>query len=92
MLSFFLLFKLLSISLGLYVFNLIQDYQKQEKEAALFAKKQRSYKLLDADDDDDEGDGSVTATSAASYPGKTESHRKHFRRKNETHDNEDDEA
>ncbi|XP_039127211.1 pre-mRNA-splicing factor ATP-dependent RNA helicase DEAH1 isoform X3 [Dioscorea cayenensis subsp. rotundata] len=68
------------------------DYQKQEKEAALFAKKQMSYKLLDADDDDDEGAGSVTATSAASQPGKKESHRKRFRRKNETQDDEDDEV
>ncbi|XP_039127210.1 pre-mRNA-splicing factor ATP-dependent RNA helicase DEAH1 isoform X2 [Dioscorea cayenensis subsp. rotundata] len=70
----------------------MSDYQKQEKEAALFAKKQMSYKLLDADDDDDEGAGSVTATSAASQPGKKESHRKRFRRKNETQDDEDDEV
>ncbi|XP_039127879.1 pre-mRNA-splicing factor ATP-dependent RNA helicase DEAH1-like isoform X2 [Dioscorea cayenensis subsp. rotundata] len=72
--------------------SLEKDYQRQEKEAALFAKKQMSYKLLDADDDDDEGAGSVTATSAASQPGKKESHRKRFRRKNETQDDEDDEV
>ncbi|KAJ0980676.1 hypothetical protein J5N97_008931 [Dioscorea zingiberensis] len=67
----------------------MSDYQKEEKMALLFAKKQRSYKLLDADDNDDGADP-VPTTSVASQPRKSEPHRKRFRKKNETQDNEDD--
>ncbi|KAG1347828.1 pre-mRNA-splicing factor ATP-dependent RNA helicase DEAH1 [Cocos nucifera] len=67
----------------------LTNYQKEEKEAAQFAKKQRSYKLLDADDD--EGDDRVPSTSATSQPGKKGSHQKRFRKKSETQESEDDE-
>lgn len=69
---------------------MFQNYQKEEKEAAQFAKKQRSYKLLDAADD--EGDDRVPSTSATSQPGKMGSHQKRFRKKSETQESEDDEA
>ncbi|XP_010939275.1 pre-mRNA-splicing factor ATP-dependent RNA helicase DEAH1 isoform X1 [Elaeis guineensis] len=67
----------------------LSNYQKEEKEAAQFAKKQRSYKLLDADDD--EGDDRLPSTSATSQPGKMGSHQKRFRKKSETQESEDDE-
>ncbi|XP_020096072.1 pre-mRNA-splicing factor ATP-dependent RNA helicase DEAH1-like isoform X2 [Ananas comosus] len=67
-----------------------QSYQKEEREAALFAKKQRSYKLLEPEDDD--GDDQVASTTSTSQPGKVTSNRKHFRKKSETQDSDDDEA
>ncbi|OAY84052.1 putative pre-mRNA-splicing factor ATP-dependent RNA helicase DHX16 [Ananas comosus] len=68
----------------------LSSYQKEEREAALFAKKQRSYKLLEPEDDD--GDDQVASTTSTSQPGKVTSNRKHFRKKSETQDSDDDEA
>lgn len=59
-------------------------YQKQEREAVQFAKKQTSYKLLDADDEDD-GDTQIQVVQQ----GKSSS-KKRFRKKGETHESEDD--
>lgn len=67
----------------------LSNYEQEEKQAAQFAKKQRSYKLLDADDD--EGDDQVPSSGATSQPGKVGSHQKRFRKKSETQDSEDDE-
>ncbi|WOL07745.1 pre-mRNA-splicing factor ATP-dependent RNA helicase DEAH1 isoform X2 [Canna indica] len=66
------------------------NYQKTEKEAAQLARKQRSYKLLDADDEDID-----TNTSTSHVSSRTEkvcSHQKRFRKKTEIDDGEDDEA
>lgn len=69
---------------------LSQNYQKAEKEATQFAKKQRSYKLLDADDEDI--DSHAPANHVDSQMEKVGSHRKRFRKKSQTDDAEDDEA
>jgi len=61
-----------------------QSYQKQEREAAQFAKKQSSYKLLDADDEDD-SDNQISNTKQGKGSAK-----KRFRKKGEAHDSEDD--
>ncbi|RWW62432.1 hypothetical protein BHE74_00030443, partial [Ensete ventricosum] len=67
-----------------------QNYQKDEKEATQLAKKQRSYKLLDADDEDI--DSYAPANHVDSQMEKVGSHRKRFRKKSQTDDAEDDEA
>ncbi|XP_078430024.1 pre-mRNA-splicing factor ATP-dependent RNA helicase DEAH1-like [Wolffia australiana] len=66
----------------------LSDYQKQEKEAASLAKKQRSYKLLDAEDEDSE----TVATKVTSRPEKPDSQRKQFRKRSEAVDIEDNEV
>ncbi|GJS34756.1 pre-mRNA-splicing factor ATP-dependent RNA helicase DEAH1-like protein isoform X1 [Tanacetum coccineum] len=63
-------------------------YKQQEQEAAMLARKQKSYKLLEADDDD-ENDGSG---SVASQSKKTDKRVKRFRKKSENQEDEDDEG
>lgn len=67
-------------------------YQKQEREAALLVRKQRTYQLLDADDDDDDMPVSVNKKSAsiASESKKLDSSKKRFRRKSDNPDEDDD--
>ncbi|XP_054805556.1 pre-mRNA-splicing factor ATP-dependent RNA helicase DEAH1-like isoform X1 [Prosopis cineraria] len=65
-------------------------YQKQEREAAMLVRKQKTYTILDADDDDDSNDGSSMRTGSESR--KTEGRKKRFRKKNEVDDDEDDEV
>ncbi|KAL9243279.1 hypothetical protein vseg_017186 [Gypsophila vaccaria] len=67
-------------------------YQKQEREAALLVRKQRTYQLLDADDEDDIVPAEENKVSAISEPKKIESHKKRFRRKRDEEDDEDDEV
>ncbi|GAB4845413.1 Pre-mRNA-splicing factor ATP-dependent RNA helicase DEAH1 [Ancistrocladus abbreviatus] len=68
-------------------------YQKQEKEAAMLVRKQRTYQLLDADDEDDDDDVSAVdnkpSTTMASGR-KGDSHKKRFRKKSETQDKDND--
>ncbi|KAL4036181.1 hypothetical protein IC575_004908 [Cucumis melo] len=61
-------------------------YQKQEREAAMLARKQKTYALLDADDEDD-----VEDKGRSSDLKETENRKRHFRRKNEYQEDEDDE-
>ncbi|KAG5522752.1 hypothetical protein RHGRI_034784 [Rhododendron griersonianum] len=75
----------------------INAYQKQEREAALLVRKQKTYSLLEADDDDDHdvggGSGNGSHISAASEVRKADdSHKKRFRKKTENQEDEDDEA
>ncbi|KAK8537612.1 hypothetical protein V6N12_043765 [Hibiscus sabdariffa] len=73
-------------------------YQKQEREAAIIARKQRTYAILDADDDEDD---TVTNSSVhnqssneptfASETRKADKHRKRFRKKIESEQDEDEE-
>ncbi|KAL4384317.1 hypothetical protein GQ457_15G006130 [Hibiscus cannabinus] len=72
-------------------------YQKQEREAAIIARKQRTYAILDADDDEDD---TVTNSSVhnqssneptfASETRKSDKHRKRFRKKIESEQDEDE--
>ena len=68
-----------------------QLYQKQEREAAMLARKQRTYQLLDADDDDDmpvaEKKSAATIDSDSK---KVVSSKKRFRKKNDNLDDGDD--
>lgn len=80
-------------------------YQKQEREAALLARKQKTYAMLDADDDDDDGDdgdskpnvsqGGIdngSSSIAISETGKGASRKKRFRKKSGSHEDEDEES
>ncbi|XP_058195570.1 pre-mRNA-splicing factor ATP-dependent RNA helicase DEAH1 [Rhododendron vialii] len=75
----------------------INAYQKQEREAALLVRKQKTYSLLEADDDDDHdvagGSGNGSHISAASEVRKADdNHKKRFRKKTENQEDEDDEV
>ncbi|MED6192048.1 hypothetical protein PIB30_006548 [Stylosanthes scabra] len=68
----------------------LNEYQKQEREAAMLVTKQRTYAVLKADDYIGGEDKSSKATTSASR--KIDSHKKRFRKKSEYQDDEDDEA
>lgn len=73
-------------------------YQKQEREAAMLVRKQKTYAILDADDSDEDDGGIVdnrssTAAPAASQSEKADTHKKRFRKKTENvEDDADDEV
>ncbi|PQQ07556.1 pre-mRNA-splicing factor ATP-dependent RNA helicase DEAH1 isoform X1 [Prunus yedoensis var. nudiflora] len=66
-------------------------YQKQEREAAMLVKKQKTYSLLDADDQDDD-DGNGSSVQVVSESRKADSHKKRFRKKVLSQEDEDDEV
>ncbi|KAL2319809.1 hypothetical protein Fmac_028778 [Flemingia macrophylla] len=71
----------------------LNQYQKQEREAAMLARKQKTYTIL-KDDDDNSGDdyaykSSITTASSSRKP---DNHKKRFRKKTEVHDDQDDEV
>ncbi|WCJ43640.1 RNA helicase family protein [Euphorbia peplus] len=73
----------------------LNAYQKQEREAAMLAKKQRSYAILDADDDDDNIGSAFNKKSpdlADAEPRRSSAHQKRFRKKTETEEDGDDEV
>ncbi|KAF8378773.1 hypothetical protein HHK36_030122 [Tetracentron sinense] len=64
---------------------------KQEKEAAMLVRKQKSYALLDADDEDDGvGGDQLNPIASTSQSKKVEARQKHFRKKIENQDDEED--
>ncbi|KAJ6373548.1 hypothetical protein OIU78_029265 [Salix suchowensis] len=66
-------------------------YQKQEREAAVLARKQKTYQLLDADDDDgDDGAGGTDNKSLIATA--SDRHKKRFRKKIESEEDEEDEV
>nr|DAD28293.1 TPA_asm: hypothetical protein HUJ06_029761 [Nelumbo nucifera] len=66
-------------------------YQKQEKEAAMLVRKQKSYAILDDDNDDgDNGDHQVSSTVISSQSKRVDSRQKHFRKKTEDPDDDDE--
>ncbi|KAE8124420.1 hypothetical protein FH972_019308 [Carpinus fangiana] len=71
-------------------------YQKQEREAALLARKQKTYAILDADDDEDNDVGGNvdhrSSVADASETRKVDSHKKRFRKKIESQEDEDEEV
>ncbi|KAL6646502.1 hypothetical protein ACP70R_018110 [Stipagrostis hirtigluma subsp. patula] len=66
----------------------ISNYQKQEREAAKLVQKQSTYRLL-TDDDDNDADNQ-TSTSRQNSTKVSSKSQKHFRRKAEDQDGEDD--
>lgn len=68
-------------------------YQKQEREAALLAKKQKTYTLLEADDEDGDagGAGGSSSVSIGTQSQQQENRRKRFRKRTEILEDEDDE-
>ncbi|RYR33266.1 hypothetical protein S83_033110 [Arachis hypogaea] len=71
----------------------LNQYQKQEREAAMLVRKQRTYDILKADDDDDYVGGEDKSSKATtSTSKKIDSRNKRFRKKTEYQDDEDDEA
>lgn len=76
------------ISFDLWCF---QIYQQREREAAMLAKKQKTYTLVEGDDDVGDVIGNAPA-SADSKSQKTDNRKKRFRQKTEHQDDEDDEA
>ncbi|KAB2633578.1 pre-mRNA-splicing factor ATP-dependent RNA helicase DHX16 [Pyrus ussuriensis x Pyrus communis] len=69
----------------------LNQYQKQEREAAMLVRKQQTYALLDADDDDDD-DGGRSSVPVVSESRKPDSHKKRFRKKGLSQEDEDDEG
>ncbi|XP_009359017.2 pre-mRNA-splicing factor ATP-dependent RNA helicase DEAH1 [Pyrus x bretschneideri] len=69
----------------------LNQYQKQEREAALLVRKQQTYALLDADDDDND-DGGRSSVPVVSESRKPDSHKKRFRKKGLSQVDEDDEG
>uniref|UniRef100_A0A5B7BS90 RNA helicase n=1 Tax=Davidia involucrata TaxID=16924 RepID=A0A5B7BS90_DAVIN len=69
-------------------------YQKQEREAAMLVRKQKTYTILEADNDEDNVDGGVgdSSVAAASQSRKADTHKKRFRKKTENQEDEDDEV
>lgn len=70
-------------------------YQKQEREAALLVKKQKTYTILDADDDADDNGGTAIVDdrpSVASESRKSTKEKKRFRKKTGVEDDDDDEG
>lgn len=65
-------------------------YLRQEREAAMLARKQKTYTLLEADDEDDTIAG-VESNSVPSQTRKEDTRKKKFRRRVEIHGDEDDE-
>ncbi|KAL7002826.1 Pre-mRNA-splicing factor ATP-dependent RNA helicase DEAH1, partial [Sarracenia purpurea var. burkii] len=71
----------------------INLYQKQEREAALLVRKQKTYPILEGDNDDQDGgggSGNVSYVPAASPAKKIDTHKKRFRKKTENKEDEDD--
>lgn len=67
-------------------------YQKQEREAAMLVRKQKTYAILDADDSDEDGGGIVDNRSSTQSE-KADTHKKRFRKKTENvEDDADDEV
>ncbi|CAN4088391.1 unnamed protein product [Withania somnifera] len=66
-------------------------YVQQEREAAMLARKQKMYTLLEADDEDD-NIAAVASNSVPSQTRKEDTHKKKFRRRIEIDGDEDDEA
>ncbi|TMW96283.1 hypothetical protein EJD97_007631 [Solanum chilense] len=66
-------------------------YLQQEREAAMLARKQKTYSLLEADDEDDNIVG-VESNSVPSQTRKEDTRIKKFRKRVETHGDEDDEV
>ncbi|RXH96420.1 hypothetical protein DVH24_008924 [Malus domestica] len=69
----------------------LNQYQKQEREAAMLVRKQQTYALLDADDDDDD-DGGRASVPVVSESRKPDSHKKRFRKKGLSQEDEEDEG
>ncbi|CAA2975261.1 pre-mRNA-splicing factor ATP-dependent RNA helicase DEAH1-like isoform X1 [Olea europaea subsp. europaea] len=61
-------------------------YQRQEREAMMLVRKQKTYPLLEDDDDNED------TVSVASQSKKEDSHNKKFRKRSETQNDSDDEA
>ncbi|KAJ6760378.1 ATP-DEPENDENT RNA HELICASE [Salix purpurea] len=73
------------------IFGKVPLYQKQEREAAVLARKQKTYQLLDADDDDgDDGAGGTDNKSLIATA--SDRHKKRFRKKIESEEDEEDEV
>ncbi|KDP35779.1 hypothetical protein JCGZ_10415 [Jatropha curcas] len=72
-------------------------YQKQEREAAMLVRKQKSYTILDAADDDDNNNGvagvsnNKSSVAAASEPRRADTHKKRFRKKIGSEEDQEDE-
>ncbi|XP_043706544.1 pre-mRNA-splicing factor ATP-dependent RNA helicase DEAH1-like [Telopea speciosissima] len=67
----------------------LNNCQKQEKDAAMLVRKQKSYTILHADDDEDDDDNRG-GDKISSQSNKTDSHQKRFRKKTEYQDDEDE--
>nr|CAB3480716.1 unnamed protein product [Digitaria exilis] len=69
-------------------FVLLQNYQKQEREAAKLVQKQSTYKLLSDEDDNDADNQTSTSRKGSTIP--SSKSRKHFRRKTDQDGGDDD--
>lgn len=74
----------------------LNQYQKQEREAAMLARKQATYTILKDDDDIDDdhtvGGDDKSSITTASTSRKPDNHKKRFRKKTEVQDDQEDEV
>ncbi|XP_050121978.1 pre-mRNA-splicing factor ATP-dependent RNA helicase DEAH1-like isoform X2 [Malus sylvestris] len=68
----------------------LNQYQKQEGEAVMLVRKQKTYALLDADGDDDD-DGGRSSVPVVSESRKPDSHKKRYRKKILSQEDDNDE-
>ncbi|RDY02732.1 putative pre-mRNA-splicing factor ATP-dependent RNA helicase DEAH6, partial [Mucuna pruriens] len=61
----------------------VNQYQKQEREAAMLAMKQKTYTILKADDNSDDDYEDKSSVTTASSSRKHDNHKKRFRKKTE---------
>lgn len=82
------------IGIRVLVLLFVQLYQRQEREAAMLARKQRTYTLVEADDEDDDAGGSVGnhSVSMPTQSRKEDKLGKKFRKRAEPQEDEDEEA
>ncbi|KAK8465864.1 hypothetical protein PHAVU_009G193400 [Phaseolus vulgaris] len=71
----------------------LNQYQKQEREAVMLARKQKTYTILKADDDSDDESVDKSSLTTSSSSRRPEDHKKkRFRKKTEVEDDQDDEG
>lgn len=85
--SFVLSFNAAILCSHMLRFVLLQNYQKQEREAAKLVQKQSTYKLL-SDEDDNDADNQTLTSKGSTIP--SSKSQKHFRRKADQDGGDDD--
>ncbi|QCE14002.1 pre-mRNA-splicing factor ATP-dependent RNA helicase DHX16 [Vigna unguiculata] len=70
----------------------LNQYQKQEREAVMLARKQKTYTILKADDDSDDESVDKSSITTTSSRRSDNSIKKRFRKKTEVQDDQDDEV
>ncbi|XP_020209925.1 pre-mRNA-splicing factor ATP-dependent RNA helicase DEAH1, partial [Cajanus cajan] len=68
----------------------LNQYQKQEREAAMLARKQKTYTILKDDDNSDDAYVDKYSITTSSSSRKVDNHEKRFRKKSEVQDDDEE--